>query len=719
MYQMPNLPIWLFFIVFLVLNNILLFFVLPKNIQLKVLLTTIFSSLTMGFFYSWDHYFIKYPEVFIAYIGLLGIIFISFVLWHNPPEKDEVLSDNLNRYIDKLNSYLIRQDSGNMRGAFLVRGEWGAGKSYFINEIFFRKYTKKKEKWNFSVFGKNDLNDLESEIIVFPYLLLISIVAFIFVLWGLHGVWNFWNTGEENKLIENRLLLIRSITPLFITTLIPFFVLLRKAWVFHPLRKIAVIDDVERRGTNLDLKEVLGLVDKLAREKKWKIIFICNESELSRRDKKTFEQYKDKIFIEEICFQLSPSERWELLHKNIISTYIKNELRVVFEESKFENIRNYQLAIKDWNSFFKALSSEIKNHENIKNLMKIYFILYLEIVHDKILTKEILKLGGNSSITSSIILYDSNKMDQDKWKEAWQVIVDKYSSISLSSVTLPFVIWYKVFFEKQFNIQEINQILSYLWFDVNKQPSWLKIWEIPDLTDKEYLQYKEEIDNDFETLKYNRAADMFHIFGLLLYFCEDTIARKKLVDKAKEYIDTLERENRLITSVDDKSYNNFLENRGSASENGSMQYGFYDNDTDEFIEIKEYYISKVTKHAQGKFPSLVNNLFNKENYIDKDIINNKFDILLKKEFRNLDINGSIVVNQWANDISQMENTEQIDSIFSVLRRFEANYTENYRMITENLVRELNKIKEQSNLLPPKKRRIEMLVARIENQILKK
>lgn len=112
-------------------------------------------------------------------------------------------------------------------------------------------------------------------------------------------------------------------------------------------------------------------------------------------------------------------------------------------------------------------------------------------------------------------------------------------------------------------------------------------------------------------------------------------------------------------------------------------------------------------------------MFNKENYIDKNIIHDKFDVLSTNEFKNLDIIKVVNESNWANNISQMENIEQIDNIFSVLRRFEVNYTENYRAIMENLVKELNKIKQSKNLLPPSKRRIEMLVARIENQILKK
>lgn len=659
----------------------------------------------------------------LIFFSIIAMFYLCYVSEKESREAErnkslKELSPKMQAYIKKLDTYLTTITDKNFQGAFLVSGNWGAGKTYFTDEIYFSIYAKNKSKWIFSLFGKNNLNDLDNEALIFFYKVLSITLFAIFVIWGFKDFIGYF-LGNESIRVEHQLAAIRSLSPILIAAIIPFFILLRKRWYFHPFKKTVIIDDVERRGNGLDFKEVLGFIDKLTRDKSWKVIFICNENELSCKDKIIFQRYKDKVFIEEIYFQLSANERWELLHKNIVSAYIKDELCVVFEKSKFENIRNYQLAIKDWNSFFMALSSEIQKNEKIKNLMKIYFILYLETVHDKILTKEILKLGGNSSITSSIILHNSNEMDEDKWKEAWQVIKDKYSSISLSSVTLPFVIWYKVIIEKQFNIQEINQILSYLWFDVNKQPSWLRIWEIPNLTDEEYLQYKKEIDNDFETLKYNRAADMFHIFGLLLYFCENTVARKELVEKAKEYIDTLKQENRLISSIDDKSYDDFLENRGSASENSSMQYGFYANDTDDFKDIKKYYITKVTEHAQNQFPSLVNNLFNKENYIDKNIIHDKFDVLSTNEFKNLDIIKVVNESNWANNISQMENIEQIDNIFSVLRRFEVNYTENYRAIMENLVKELNKIKQSKNLLPPSKRRIEMLVARIENQILKK
>lgn len=64
---------------------------------------------------------------------------------------------------------------------------------------------------------------------------------------------------------------------------------------------IICIDDIERKGADLTIKDVMGLVDELAQRKSCKIILIFNESSLdSDEDKSQFKSYREKVVDVEI-----------------------------------------------------------------------------------------------------------------------------------------------------------------------------------------------------------------------------------------------------------------------------------------------------------------------------------------------------------------------------------------------------------------------------------
>lgn len=71
---------------------------------------------------------------------------------------------------------------------------------------------------------------------------------------------------------------------------------------------LIVLDDLERRSSGLDLKEVLGLIDGLAIQRSCKVILICNEDALSDDDKGVLNLYRDKIFDLEVSLVRSPAE---------------------------------------------------------------------------------------------------------------------------------------------------------------------------------------------------------------------------------------------------------------------------------------------------------------------------------------------------------------------------------------------------------------------------
>ncbi|HAP3189778.1 TPA: NTPase, partial [Escherichia coli] len=77
-------------------------------------------------------------------------------------------------------------------------------------------------------------------------------------------------------------------------------------------KMIVVIDDLERRGKNLDVKDVLGLVSLLKEQKDCKVVLLLNNGTASMEDYST---YKEKVIDRDITYNPTPEECADIAYK--------------------------------------------------------------------------------------------------------------------------------------------------------------------------------------------------------------------------------------------------------------------------------------------------------------------------------------------------------------------------------------------------------------------
>jgi len=101
-------------------------------------------------------------------------------------------------------------------------------------------------------------------------------------------------------------------------------------------------DDIERKGTNLPIKELMGLVDQLTVRKKCKIILIFNYQSLEKEniDKLDYDLYREKVVDLEIEF--NPSIKENLLHVFPVDHKYFDTLLNVFNVLNIPNIRIFK-----------------------------------------------------------------------------------------------------------------------------------------------------------------------------------------------------------------------------------------------------------------------------------------------------------------------------------------------------------------------------------------
>lgn len=93
--------------------------------------------------------------------------------------------------------------------------------------------------------------------------------------------------------------------------------------------RLIVIDDLERRGKNLRIESVMGLIDQL-RHEKCKVLVILNDATMDEKELDEWRTLKEKCFDREITLTTTPAEAAEIglggINRNTYSASIKESL---------------------------------------------------------------------------------------------------------------------------------------------------------------------------------------------------------------------------------------------------------------------------------------------------------------------------------------------------------------------------------------------------------
>lgn len=82
-----------------------------------------------------------------------------------------------------------------------------------------------------------------------------------------------------------------------------------RAWAFSQVKdSLICLDDLERRGSGLALKDVLGLTTHLVTERNCSVVVIFNERSLENEDKTIWKANKEKVFMGEVRYVATPEQ---------------------------------------------------------------------------------------------------------------------------------------------------------------------------------------------------------------------------------------------------------------------------------------------------------------------------------------------------------------------------------------------------------------------------
>lgn len=182
----------------------------------------------------------------------------------------------------------------------VIKGEWGTGKTFtwkkLLNE-FSKKDLQTKRYSYVSLFGVNTLEDFR--FLLFQQCMTNSAI----------GTEPSMQSFKENAASFAESYGRKATRFLDRIPVISDFMGEVKSLAYLSLSEsLFCIDDLERKGQDLDVREILGTISQLKEEKSCKIVLILNQSGLDEKNKSQFEAYREKVIDIELAFSPTAEE---------------------------------------------------------------------------------------------------------------------------------------------------------------------------------------------------------------------------------------------------------------------------------------------------------------------------------------------------------------------------------------------------------------------------
>lgn len=518
--------------------------------------------------------------------------------------------------INYLKEYINMSDP---RYAVLLKGKWGCGKTFFIQNLI--------DKWS------KTNPDSDDEIVLKPiYISLYGISSTKVITEKIKTALNpfLYSKGVQTlkKILIGALKLTTKVNLDFnddgkddgsLSFDINSLNLLTEKNEKIKGQKILIFDDIERCKAPID--ELFGYINNFVEHSQCKVILLADEGKIDTNENSknlTYKDFKEKLIGQ--TFEIFPD------YLNAINFFLKNAnnksltrnkelIHKVFLASDTNNLRILRQCFTDFCRLEKLIDSEIKRHPKyndfIKELLCYFIIFYCEYKSGNTNVESYQDFGYKHKISS-----DEYKTIQSKYESKYLSILTqnnfRHSSYSLKGEII-------IYFIENGSLEKIflnNALKENHFFSDSGIRQWEKLWNYCALNNSEFQSIYEQIKSEFENQQIDDIYAVLHICGIFLSLNYAKIipyGRTKTVKITKENI------NRIIK----KDTSNI---RGGLLLSSAYGKQYSAIGSTEFKEIQKYFTDKITNKSTESGTSYLKKYF--ENLND-DSIGNIFDNMKK------------------------------------------------------------------------------------------
>lgn len=411
----------------------------------------------------------------------------------------DYITNAIDNYIDNPEPYALQID-----------GEWGSGKTYFINN--YSKITTKARVIYFSVYGYNDLQNLKMELLS---QLAIELDNFSIIERGNKITSIFRRINNNSNLVLNSISILSDVV--------------LKKYIQSILAKnkndktiLLVIDDLERLSKKIELHDFLGFIANDIIDKfNFKVLIISNETKMDNHEE--FLKIREKFISKTIEFSKDEALLKEILQGIVTSDFLIDNLNwiidifSIFDDISKINIRTVLSIINNFEFIerkFKEQPSEFDEqyrNECLKSVFLNVYVLTTELKSGYIKNEELKILGLHAF---DRIFYIFGELDD---KNYWHILISKYHR--KNKLFDDYIIYSKGI---------MSYVVSGIWYDDNYRNKWYecfypngsienyeKLNYFYNYSEKELLNIQEQLLNECykPNITYEKVLDIYRRFS--------------------------------------------------------------------------------------------------------------------------------------------------------------------------------------------------------------
>lgn len=488
--------------------------------------------------------------------------------------------------------------------AVLLKGEWGCGKTWFINKYLEKLKEKKRKSLYVSLYGMTSFSEIED--------------AFF---QQLHPVLSSKGMAITGKILKG---VLRGTLKIdldgdkkddgSVTLGIPDINL--PDYLKNTDESILVFDDLER--CQIDIGNLLGYINSFVEHQGLKVILVANEEKLLKNDK--YKEIKEKLIgmTFDVCFDLDGALKDFIKEtkNDMVKNFLSNNIQLIeeiYEKAEYKNLRCLKQIILDFERIFQELPEKARSEsELIQEILQVLIAFSIEIKRGRLLPKDISKLqeaqvykvtearrnfakrrsSNNQNNSSQESSDDDIEQYSNQELASLKKIIDRYSILSqLIYDPLLTLEWWQIFFDQGvINASELkDSVFSSKYFQDENMPNWMRLWHFDnsDMTDDEFDNLLKKVESEYTNREFKDIRVVKHIVGLFLHLSDIGIYKEKtkqdLLKEFKLYIDDLIDANELYLNLQFDTIRSCIE-----SMSGYKGLGFRGTELKEFKEFCEY-----------------------------------------------------------------------------------------------------------------------------------
>ena len=284
------------------------------------------------------------------------------------------MNEDIIRFLEKY------KDDPDPQYAVLLDGKWGCGKTFFIKSWLDTFQTENEDELTpmyVSLFGVQTVKQINDTIngLLFPFMnskvykigkTITKMVASAALRFNVDYDGDKKNDGTVDFKLD------------------PLMDLLNDKKKELKGRRILIFDDLER--ANIGVKELYGYINRFVEHNRFKVIVVCNSTEIT--DKETFNRFREKIIGRTFEIHSDIDAAINSFANEIPTSYFVqqhiSEVKEAFKSTGYSNLRVLRQCIRDFNQIFQGI--HIDNGNPYQNKELFHFLIRFVVLYSEMST---------------------------------------------------------------------------------------------------------------------------------------------------------------------------------------------------------------------------------------------------------------------------------------------------------------------------------------------